>query len=181
MKKLISLLIVLGLAAQASALIVEAGTTVTWSERARVGQVEVYGHLEVTAYRMDMDDGDTIIVHAGGTVDFQGELKFPDSDGDQNVHIYVEGGGYMECADVESQADRGSHLHMGNSGTFKTGNIGDDKRDPGGDAWDVQPIPPATGYDITYDGNVATVHGTPEPATIALLGFGCLALLRKRR
>jgi len=191
MKKLISLLIVLGLASSASALVISG--TVTWDERTSIqgqegGGVEVTstGQLTATA-RVDHDGPGWLIIRDGGKVYFQDQYKLPDDDqGENNTpKVYIESGGYMEVADTESIGERlydDGGLYLEACGTFVTGNIGDGpRRDPRSDEWNIFPWGDATGYEITVEGDVATVHGVPEPATIMLLGLGCLGLLRRRK
>jgi hypothetical protein len=120
-------------------------------------------------------------------LEFNDQYKLPDDDqGAENTpKIYIESGGLMTVADTESIGERlyaDGGLYVDACGTFVTGNIGDgDRRDPRSGEWQIFPWGDADGYDITVEGNVATVHGTPEPATIMLLGLGGLALIRRRK
>ena len=90
--------------------------------------VEEGGRLTMNA-RLDMDSQGTITMNGGefhNTVDF----KFPDSSGNQDVHIWLHGG-LMVCAQIQSMQDRGSVLHVG-GGVLRVGNTG-----AGGD-WDPE-------------------------------------------
>jgi len=69
--------------------------------------VEEGGRLTMNA-RLDMDSQGIITMNGGefhNTVDF----KFPDSSGNQDVHIWLHGG-LMVCAQIQSMKDRGSTL-----------------------------------------------------------------------
>lgn len=191
LKKLVSIVIVLGLVSSASALVIT--DTVTWGDRTSIpgqsdGGVEVMdgGKLIATA-RVDHDGPGWLIIRSGGVVEFNDQYKLPDDDqGSGNTpKIYIEGGGLMTVADTESIGERlyaDGGLYVGVCGTFVTGNIDDgDRRDPRSGEWNIFAWGDADGYDITVEGNVATVHGTPEPATIMLLGLGGLALIRRRK
>ena len=139
---LVSTVLVLGLATGASA--------------GRVGQMVVNdGDNIVYNERMDMDDGDTLTVN-GGEIYFNAELKFPDSSGNQNVHIYMHGG-YCYSANTQSYADRGSYLHIG-AGTFRTCSIGSDGADPRDSGrWNVDLIDGCTELVFTQDGDCVEV------------------------
>jgi hypothetical protein len=191
LKKLVSIVIVLALAGSASALVIS--DTVTWGERTKIqdqsdGGVEVTGTGKLIANaRVDHDGPAWLIIRTGGVVEFNDQYKLPDDDqGAENTpKIYIESGGLMTVADTESIGERlyaDGGLYVDACGTFVTGNIGDgDRRDPRSGEWQIFPWGDADGYDITVEGNVATVHGTPEPATIMLLGLGGLALIRRRK
>jgi len=140
-------------------------TTSTFGER-RMGQITVNegDNIQINE-RVNMDDGDYVIMN-GGLLSVNGELKFPDSGGDQNVHIYMHGG-FMHSDDTESQKDRGSHLHIG-AGTFETCNTGDGcRRDPSDSGcWDVDLIDGCTELVFTDVGGgcmqVTAVCGPPD-------------------
>jgi hypothetical protein len=117
--------------------------TVTGRSRLRSGRhliVEEGGRFTINA-RMDMDSEGQLTMNGGefhNTVDF----KFPDSSGDQDVHIWLNGG-LMVCERIQSMRDRGSVLHVG-GGVLRVGNT-----DAGGeydpentDEWAIVPIPP---------------------------------------
>ncbi len=131
----------------------------------RMGQITVNeGDNIQFNERVNMDDGDYVIMN-GGLLSVNGQLKFPDSDGDQNVHIYMHGG-VMHADSTESIKDRGSHLHIG-AGTFETCDTGDCRYTPNctGD-WDVDLIDGCTELVFTDIGGncmqVTAVCGPPD-------------------
>jgi len=158
---------VFGLCGFAQAKLIQISDTQTWQTFSEGGfnmndtlQILDGGHLTVNA-RSGIIDGRHIIVEDGGTfvmndrldMDSQGtitmnggefysnvDLKFPDSSGDQDVHIWMYGG-LMVCNQVQSFADRGSYLHVG-GGVFRIGNTSDPSSDPETDRWNVELIPP---------------------------------------
>jgi hypothetical protein len=191
LKKIICLAVVLGLASSASALVID--SEVTWSERTAIhaqegGGIEVTGTGKLTINgRVDIDSPGWLLIRSGG-VFIQAEnsdgFKLPDNDeGAPGPSVTIEGGGYMECLNTESIGERlyDGGVFIGLSGRYVTGLDGSDRRDPRTAEWKITPIGLATGYEITVEGDVATIHGTPEPATIALLGVGALALIRRKR
>jgi hypothetical protein len=102
--------------------------------------IEQGGRLTMNA-RLDMDYRGQITMNGGefhNTVDF----KFPDSSGNQDVHIWLNGG-LMVCTQIESITDRGSVLHVG-GGVLRIGNTTAGGRyDPeNADEWTIVPIPP---------------------------------------
>ncbi|MHC4171436.1 MAG: discoidin domain-containing protein [Planctomycetota bacterium] len=161
------IVMVFGLCGFAQAKLIQISDTQTWQTFADGGfnsndtlQILAGGHLTVNA-RSGIINGRHIIVEDGGTfvmndrldMDSQGtitmnggefysnvDLKFPDSSGDQDVHIWMYGG-LMVCNQVQSFADRGSYLHVG-GGVFRIGNTSDTSSDPESDAWNVVLIPP---------------------------------------
>ena len=122
----------------------------------RLGNVTVNeGDNIVYGGRVNMDEGDTLTVN-GGEIYFNAELKFPDTSGNQNVHIYMHGG-YCYSANTQSYADRGSYLHIG-AGTFRTCSIGSDGADPRDSGrWNVDLIDGCTELVFTQDGDCAEV------------------------
>jgi hypothetical protein len=102
--------------------------------------VEEGGTITMNA-RLDMNSRGQITMNGGefhNTVDF----KFPDSSGNQDVHIWLYGG-LMVCAQIESIMDRGSILHVG-GGVLRVGNtLAGGRYDPENtDEWAIVPIPP---------------------------------------
>ena len=113
--------------------------------------VEEGGRLTMNA-RLDMDSQGIITMNGGefhNTVDF----KFPDSSGNQNVHIWLHGG-LMVCAQIQSMKDRGSTLHVG-GGILRVGNTGagGDWDPENTDAWEIVTIPPYPNVIITDIGD----------------------------
>jgi hypothetical protein len=113
--------------------------------------VEEGGRLTMNA-RLDMDSQGIITMNGGefhNTVDF----KFPDSSGNQDVHIWLHGG-LMVCAQIQSMKDRGSVLHVG-GGVLRLGNaVNGDQYDPENtDAWEIVAISPYPEVTITAIGN----------------------------
>jgi len=113
--------------------------------------VEKGGVFNMNA-RLDMDSQGQITIN-GGEFYSNVDLKFPDSRGDQDVHIWLNSG-LMMCNTVESRADRGSTLHMG-LGMLRTGEAYDipepndpneiepKRSDPNNtEAWNIVPIDP---------------------------------------
>jgi hypothetical protein len=195
MKKLICLLIVLGLASSASALTIS--TTVSWSGEHSIHEKEG-GGVEITASgdltvdgRVNLDGPGWIIIRGGGVmrqINNNDGLKLPDDDqGSGNTpKIYIEGGGLLETVRTESIRDRlyaDGGVYMGASASYRTGLVNENTRnDPQSNEWQFFNYDSGTGVEFTDEGgNVTLVHGTPEPATIALLGMGSLVLLRRRR
>jgi hypothetical protein len=102
--------------------------------------------------RLDMDSQGTITMNGGefhNTVDF----KFPDSSGNQDVHIWLHGG-LMVCAQIQSMKDRGSVLHVG-GGVLRLGNaVNGDQYDPENtEEWEIVTIPPYPNVIITDIGD----------------------------
>ena len=128
--------------------------TVTARSRLREGRhliVEEGGRFTINA-RMDMDSEGELTMNGGefhNTVDF----KFPDSSGDQDVHIWLYGG-LMVCESIQSMQDRGSVLHVG-GGVLRVGNAANgDQYDPENtDAWAIVAIPPYPEVSITNLGD----------------------------
>jgi hypothetical protein len=113
--------------------------------------VEDGGRFTMNA-RLDMDSKGKITMNGGefrNTVDF----KFPDSSGNQDVHIWLNGG-LMVCERIQSITDRGSVLHVG-GGVLRIGNAAaGDQYDPENKtAWTIVPIPPRPTVTITNLGN----------------------------
>jgi len=113
--------------------------------------VEEGGRLTMNA-RLDMDSQGIITMNGGefhNTVDF----KFPDSSGNQDVHIWLHGG-LMVCAQIQSMKDRGSTLHVG-GGILRVGNTGagGDWDPENTDAWEIVTIPPYPNVIITDIGD----------------------------
>jgi hypothetical protein len=163
---------------------------VTWDSDVKIheqdgGGIEVKGTGKLTVNaRVDIDSPGWLLIRGGGEAYFNDTFKLPDNDeGAPGPSVTIEGGGYLESADTESIGERlyDGGVFVDVCGTFKTHLDGSDRRDPRSSEWKIYPIGDAYGYDITVEGDWATIHGTPEPATIALLGLGCLALIRKRR
>ena len=146
-------------------LVLVVGLTASTFAETRMGQITVNeGDNVVFNERVNMDGGDYVIMN-GGALTVNGELKFPDSSGDQNVHIYMHGG-FFHSNNTESMKDRGSHLHIG-AGTFETCSIGDCSRTPNcAGAWDVDLIDDCTELVYTDMGNgcmqVTAVCGPPD-------------------
>jgi hypothetical protein len=191
LKKLVSIVIVLGLGSAASALVIS--DTQVWGDRTAIheqpdGGIEITGTGSLTINnRVDIDSPGWLLIRSGG-VFIQAEngdgFKLPDNDeGPPGPSVTIEGGGYMQCLNTESIGDRlyEGGVFIGVSGRYVTGLDGSDRRDPRSGEWRITPIGAATGYEITVEGDVATIHGTPEPATIMLLGLGGLALIRRRK
>ena len=93
----------------------------------------------------------------GGTVNFNGDLKFPDNKGD-NVQMTVRNGGYVYGANVESRQDeRSSYLHI-STGTFKACSIGECNRTPSCDTdWNIDCFDGCTGPNFQVEGNCEIV------------------------
>ncbi|MHC4171435.1 MAG: hypothetical protein ACYTBX_03630 [Planctomycetota bacterium] len=109
--------------------------------------------------RMDTDSQGVITMNGGefySNVDF----KFPDSSGQQDVHIWLHGG-LMVFNKVESRAERGSTLHVG-GGVLRTGEVSSDSRaDPSSADWNIVPIPPYANVVITeLEGDVKEVSAS---------------------
>ena len=95
--------------------------------------------------RTNMDSGGTITMN-GGEAYLNYDLKFPDSSGSQDVHIYLNGG-LLFVADTESRSDRGSTVHVG-GGRMQTGNVNLDAwRDPESSHWTIVL---QEGYDVLH-------------------------------
>ncbi|MHC4743333.1 MAG: LamG domain-containing protein, partial [Planctomycetota bacterium] len=90
--------------------------------------------------RLDMDSNGKITMNGGefySNVDF----KFPDSSGNQNVEIWLNGG-IMVASYIESRTDRGSTLYVG-GGVLRIGRTSEDRSDPENtSAWTILPILP---------------------------------------
>ncbi|MBN2180852.1 MAG: discoidin domain-containing protein [Sedimentisphaerales bacterium] len=101
--------------------------------------IEEGGRFTMNA-RLDTNSRGQITINGGefhNTVDF----KFPDSNGTQDVHIWLYGG-LMICAQIESITDRGSMVHVG-GGVLRVGNTSGMARfDPETTDWTIIPIPP---------------------------------------
>ena len=131
---LISLILVFVLVAQAQALYVN--DTQTWGptriENLSGGGLEIgpAGNLTITG-RVDMDEGAWIRM-SGGILTTTNTLKFPDSDGDQNVRMYINSGTFT-AHDIENRGyDRNGIIFVG-GGTLivQTGyNTGNREYDP---------------------------------------------------
>jgi len=189
--------IVLAIAGSASALYVN--DTQVWGDRTAIQnlsdktlEIGPNGNLTINN-RVDLDEGAKIVM-SGGILDINGTCKFPDSSGSQNVQMFINEG-TMETNDIESRAyDRGDAIYMhafGDATTYGGGvlrvlsNYGSGNREYDPVKWlaDGTLVPP-TGETIVFTplgGGAVEITATPEPATIALLGLGCLALIRKRR
>ncbi|NQV31814.1 MAG: hypothetical protein HQ515_03925 [Phycisphaeraceae bacterium] len=91
--------------------------------------------------RMDID-GDGVITMNGGEFYSNVILMFPDNETGLESHIWLYGG-LMVCNRIESRADRGSTLHVG-EGILRTGRVSESTRyDPSNsETWNIVGIPP---------------------------------------
>jgi len=125
--------------------------------------VEEGGRFTMNA-RLDMDSKGQITMNGGefhSTVDF----KFPDSSGNQDVHIWLYGG-LMVCNQMQSMKDRGSILHVG-GGVLRLENAasGSGEWDPENtNAWAIVPIPPYAEVSITDLGGVGKEISAVSPS-----------------
>lgn len=120
-------------------------------------RVEEGGIFTINA-RLDID-GDGVITMNGGEFYSTVDLKFPDNATGLESHIWLYGG-LMVCNRIESRADRGSTLHVG-EGMLRTGQVSEDERnDPSNpETWNIVGIPPL-GVAITeLEGDVKEVTG----------------------
>ena len=184
LKKLVSIVIVLGLAGSASALVVS--DTQTWDERTQLGDL---GGLEITATghaifnaRTDHDECD-VIIHAGGILETNDTYKHPDDNGPSNSYI----DGTWNANNIESFGpERDAHMYMNVNGVINiSGDTGDERYNPQhwldeGNLLLDPSLDPGV-YEIVVEMGSAKVYVIPEPATIMLLGLGSLALIRRRK
>lgn len=164
-------------------------TEIVWNDRTKVhdqegGGVEITGTGTLIANaRVDLNSPGFIIVRSGGVVQFNDQFKLPDdNEGPPGPTIQIEAGGLMEVADTESISDRlfEGGIFLAPDGIYKTGNISaGDRRDPRSGEWQIEPWAEmgATGIEISIDGDVATVRGIPEPATLPMICLGIWVLL----
>jgi len=95
--------------------------------------------------RINMDGGGIITMN-GGEAYLNGDFKFPDTSGWQDVHIYLNGG-LLFAADTESLTDRGSTVHVG-GGRMQTGNVSQGPQwDPESSYWTIVLL---EGYDVLH-------------------------------
>jgi hypothetical protein len=101
---LISIVLVLGLASSASALVVKSGETVTYDSRTRIPDgntvVEAGGTL-IFKDRVDFDAGDEL--HVYGTVISEQRSAFPDSSGCQDVKAFIYKGGLWDYYEMRNR------------------------------------------------------------------------------
>jgi len=191
-KKVICLAVVLGLASTASALVVTGYQE--WGSETQIADLEG-GFLTVQgpaghalfAARVNQDGAD-VTIEMGGLLETQNTYKLPDDNGPSNV--YVLDGTWM-AHDVESFGqERDSMMYVGAAGVIElaTGLGGGNERyDPYHwlDEGSLVPDPAlGAGWTIQVEdlgGGAARITAIPEPATLALLGLGGLALIRRKR
>jgi len=109
------------------------------------GQIEVNGGtITINAERLSMDSLGTITMNDGYfEVNAAGGIKFPDTIGQQDVAIYLNGG-LVVSSDTESIAERGSTVYVG-GGRMQTGNVSGTpagRHDPESAEWTIELLAP---------------------------------------
>jgi len=122
--------------------------------------VEEGGVFTINA-RLDVD-GDGVITMNGGEFHSTVDMKFPDNDTGLECHIWLYGG-LMVCNKIESRAERGSTLHVG-EGVLRTGHVSeDDRHDPSNsETWHIVGIPPLGVVITELEGDVKEVAASGD-------------------
>lgn len=157
-----------------------------------VGVATVSGTLNVSSHLWmgetnDADSVGTLTINDGGIVNVSGNIGLgtinASTPSGGTATIYVNDGGLLNLHqwDGTNSIQAGSVLNINGSGVVV---IGGNRVDQAYDYFSLGKIASDLG-DIqavyTADGNFTTITAVPEPATMALLGFGAWALLRKKK
>lgn len=201
LQRLACILVVLGLASSASALVVD--TFMQWTDEIQLADLEPpgleitsTGHAQFTA-RVD-HDGVDVSIAPGGILETQDTYKLPDDAGPSNVFV----DGTWNANNIESFGpNRDSAIVMNDDGVINLatgfGGTGPNERydplnwimeDDGGDLGkgtlklDPSLDPGVWSIKIEDLGDGASrITVIPEPGTLVLLGIGGLVLVRRRK
>ena len=193
LKKALFLVVVLGLASGAFAqTTVGPGETLVFTERTQIGDLGgliIDGGLVTSEFRID-HDGVDVIVQNGGQLLFTDTYKLPDDNPSPIESNLIILDGLVQGHDIESKYNqRAAKITIGANGVLELAiGLGDgDDYDPttwlANDGLVPDPAMGPSGVIVIEDlgGGASRVTAIPEPATMALLGIGGLALIRRRK